>query len=345
MPYRVVELCAGGGGQALGLEAAGFHHAAAVEIDPQCCTTLRTNRPSWSVFQQDIRHFHAEAFYGIDLVAGGVPCPPFSIAGKQLGAADERDMFPTALDIVSRIKPRAVLLENVPGFASEKFRTYRRDLQTLLQRLGYQSEYQILQASDYGVPQLRPRFVLVGLRASDAEHFRWPLPMGKAPTVGETLMGLMGENGWLGVEDWAKHAAGIAPTIVGGSMKHGGPDLGPTRARMKWRSLQVDGLGIADESPGASFPSNGLPRLTVPMVARIQGFPDTWKVTGKKTAAYRQVGNAFPPPVAKAVGLALIAAFERRGRPHDLFGSHLDSRLLETSPRYNALCRKPVRKR
>src|SRR5690606_19967305 len=136
-----------------------------------------------------------------------------------------------------------------------------------LNRMGYQTEWTILQAADFGVPQLRPRFVLVALRPADAEHFRWPLPTGGAPTVGQTLVGMMGENGWLGAEDWARRANDIAPTIVGGSIKHGGPDLGPTRAKEKWRQLGVDGLGIADEPPSATFPSGKLPRLTVPMVA------------------------------------------------------------------------------
>jgi DNA (cytosine-5)-methyltransferase 1 len=317
-----------------------------VEYEPQFCTTLRTNRPAWNIFQQDIRKFRAEDFQGVDLVAGGVPCPPFSIAGKQLGASDERDMFPTALDIISRIKPRGIMLENVPGVASEKFKNYREGLQRTLARLGYQSEWRILQASAFGVPQLRPRFIFVALRSADAEHFRWPLSIGPAPTVGETLVGLMGENGWLGTEAWAEHANDIAPTIVGGSVKHGGPDLGPTRAREKWRNLGVDGLGIADEAPAATFPVWGKPRLTVRMVARIQGFPDNWIFTGKKTAAYRQVGNAFPPPVAKAVGLSLIAAFERRSRPCalDLHGEG-QMHLLEASPKYGFPCRKKAQRR
>jgi DNA (cytosine-5)-methyltransferase 1 len=118
----------------------------------------------------------------------------------------------------------------------------------------------------------------------------------------------MGARGWPGAAAWAGRAAGIAPTIVGGSKKHGGPDLGPTRARAAWRELGVDGLGIADEAPGPDFPLTAMPKLTTRMVARLQGFPDTWQFSGRKTAAYRQVGNAFPPPVAAAVGRAIAAA-------------------------------------
>lgn len=104
----------------------------------------------------------------------------------------------------------------------------------------------------------------------------------------------------------------VAPTIVGGSLKHGGPDLGPTRARKAWASLGVDGLGIVDEAPSRDFV--GMPRLTVRMVARLQGFPDDWIFSGKKTSAYRQVGNAFPPPVAEAVALELRRALGVRKR-------------------------------
>lgn len=312
MSFSVLELCAGGGGQALGLEMAGFHHAAAVEYEPQFCTTLRKNRPHWNVIQQDIRHLRHGDFLGVDLLAAGVPCPPFSIASKQLGADDDRDMFPAALESVEHIKPRAVLFENVPGFASAKFDHYRRDLLTKLSKFGYQPEWQILQAADYGVPQLRPRFVLIALRPKDAAFFAWPLETGPHGTVGSTLVDLMGANGWAGAEDWARIADGIAPTVVGGSKKHGGPDLGPTRARLQWRQLGVDGLGIADSAPEVNFPEGKMPRLTVRMVARLQSFPDEWEFTGGKTWAYRQVGNAFPPQVSKSVGQSIASALHRR---------------------------------
>ncbi len=330
MSLTAVELCAGGGGQALGLELAGFHHQAAIEYEPQFCTTLRKNRPHWNVRQCDIRNVKGSDFSGVDLIAGGVPCPPFSVAGKQLGSDDERDMFPAALEIVSAANPRAVLFENVPGLATAKFQSYRRALLARLDKLGYQAECRVLQAAEFGVPQLRPRFILVALRPCDAEHFSWPAGARGIQTVGGTLLSLMAENGWHGAEAWAARARGIAPTIVGGSKKHGGPDLGPTRAKRQWRELGVDGMGIADAAPAPETPFDHLPRLTLRMVARLQSFPDTWEFTGGKTAAYRQVGNAFPPNAARAVGVAIRAALTRSKnhlRANDALDGQL--RLLE----------------
>lgn len=307
--YSVAEFCVGGGGQALGLEAAGFDCVAAVEIDPDCCTTLRLNRPRWNVLQEDMREVGGQRWRGVDLFAAGVPCPPFSIAGKQLGTADDRDMFPAALRIIAEMQPKAVLLENVPGFALAKFADYRDTLRLKLLDLGYESDWRVLHAADYGVPQLRPRFILVALRKKQMSAFVWPQPVRRSATVGTTLRDLIGERDWPGTARWVENAQKLAPTIVGGSKKHGGPDLGPTRARKQWLDLGVDGLGIANEAPGRDFPVDGLPRLTVRMVARVQGFPDFWKFSGRKTAAYRQVGNAFPPPVASFVGGAIANAF------------------------------------
>jgi len=305
-----LEICAGGGGQALGLEHAGFAHAAVVEIDPDACETLRRNRGSrWKIIEADVAVVSGTEFRGVDLLAGGVPCPPFSVAGQQRGAADERDLFPEALRLTSEIQPRAVLLENVRGLAAGRFDNYRAHVVAKLGELGYQSWWRLIQASDHGVPQLRPRLVLVAVRRPWASTFRWPAPSAARPaTVGAALADLMSARGWPGAVDWVSRAAGIAPTIVGGSRKHGGPDLGPTRARQAWRQLGVDGLGIADAAPDESFPALAAPRLTTRMVARLQGFPDTWEFAGRKTAAYRQVGNAFPPPVARAAGLAVAAA-------------------------------------
>lgn len=308
-----VELCAGAGGQALGLEKAGFAHTALVEIDKHCCNTLRHNRPEWNVLEEDMRIFKERAtdYKGMDLLAGGLPCPPFSVAGKQLGEQDERNLFNDAIDIVDAARPRAVMIENVRGFLDAVFHDYRERLKSQLEKLGYKTDWRLLNASDYGVPQLRPRVVIVAVQKERADFFDWPEPNPhNPPTVGETLRDLMAARGWRGAEDWAAKADEIAPTIVGGSKKHGGPDLGPTRARAAWATLGVEGRTIAPDAPDPFH--NGMPRLTVPMVARIQGFPDDWHFTGAKTNAYRQVGNAFPPPVAEAVSGQIAKTLRKR---------------------------------
>ena len=311
----VLEICAGAGGQALGLEQAGFRHAAAVEIDADACQTLRCNRgDDWKIIEDDVANVDGHAFAGVDLLAGGVPCPPFSVAGKQLGSDDERDLFPEALRLAEEIRPRAVLLENVRGLSASRFDSYRAQVRSRLAGLGLRTWWQLVNASEHGVPQLRPRFVLIGLAQPWAESFRWPGPQpGPPPTVGGTLAELMAADGWPGAADWTRRAGRIAPTIVGGSKKHGGPDLGPTRARTAWRELGVDGLGVADCAPGPDFPLDAHPKLTIAMVARLQGFPAAWRFSGRKTAAYRQVGNAFPPPVAAALGSAIVAALTSSG--------------------------------
>lgn len=302
-----VEICAGAGGQALGLERAGFWHEALVEIDSPACATLRLNRPSWNVFEGDVKHFHATTFRGVDLLAGGVPCPPFSKAGKQLGADDERDLFPEAIRLVDECRPKAVMLENVRGLLDAVFFDYRNKVENQLRKLGYEPGWRLLNASDFGVSQLRPRVVFVGIQKDFASNFSWPEPTPmKAISIGDLLHDLMSENDWRGAHMWRQRANTIAPTLVGGSKKHGGPDLGPTRARNAWASLGVDGRGLWDEAPQRDFV--GMPRLTTRMAARIQGFPDDWKFSGRKTAAYRQIGNAFPPPVAEAVGRKILNA-------------------------------------
>lgn len=305
-----VEICAGAGGQSLGLEDAGFDHRVAVEYDPDACETLRLNRPDWDVRELDVHDFDGTEFEGVDLLAGGVPCPPFSIAGKQLGADDERDLFPQALRLVEEIKPQAIMLENVKGLATARFKDYRKQITDRLEELGYEWDWQVLNSSELGVPQLRPRFILVALRPDAHEHFQWPHAEKSPPTVGESLRTLMGANGWPGVDAWAEKADAIAPTLVGGSRKHGGPDLGPTRARAAWLQLGVDGRSIAASAPDASDSEHVTPKLTLDMVAKLQGFPTGWTFAGRKTAAYRQIGNAFPPPVARAIGTQIRLAIE-----------------------------------
>lgn len=316
--HTVVEICAGAGGQALGLEKAGFKHRLAVELDESAAATLRLNRSTWDVRVGDVADesvWKPAKFQGVSLLAGGVPCPPFSIAGRQLGASDERDLFSWAIEQVATVHPRALMLENVRGLSQPRFIAYRQRVLTRLRELGYEPFWKLIHASEHGVPQLRPRFVLVALKPEDAKYFTWPQATKTRKTVGETLKDLMSADGWPYADDWAAMANDVAPTLVGGSKKHGGADLGPTRAKAAWLQLGVDGKGIANAAPGpqSPHPTEAPPRLTIAMVRRLQGWDDEeWSFSGKKTSQYRQIGNAFPPPVANAVGDAIIQAFEHR---------------------------------
>ncbi|MFJ5047759.1 DNA cytosine methyltransferase [Streptomyces sp. NPDC088719] len=343
--FTSVEICAGAGGQALGLHDALFRHLALIEIDPHAVATLRENvegKEAWEgcvVKQADLTTLDPKDLRvelglepgELDLLAGGVPCPPFSVAGKQLGPDDERDLFPIMLNLVEELEPKAVMIENVRGLLEpkEKFQGYREELLERLEAMGYGKCYwEVLEAKNYGVPQLRPRAILVALKTAYLPFFSQTKPK-KLPvrTVGAALDTTMTKRfaeiddprAMDALKDWRKAAfKGVAPTLVGGSKKHGGADLGPTRAKRAWEALGVCGLGVANDSEEMKkqgsmerdlFAAAG-PKLTVEQAAIIQGFPPTWKFQGRKTAAYRQVGNAFPPPVAQAVGEQIIGALK-----------------------------------
>lgn len=337
LKYTSVEICAGAGGQAVGLHNAGFRHAALIEIDRDACQTLRTNiarHAEWDgceVIEADLTLFDPEGL-GItsgtlDLLAGGVPCPPFSAAGKQLGEDDERDLFPTMLRLVGELEPKAVMIENVRGLLDPKFAEYRKRIVNDLESMEYEVCYwDLLEAKDYGVPQLRPRAILVAMKPEYAQYFQHSKPEAREPvSVGQALHDSMrarydavadDPRAEMAFKRWYEKALeGVAPTVVGGSKKHGGADLGPTRAKRAWAELGVCGLGVANEPDEMKDAERDLfapagPKLTVTQAALIQGFPEDWKFYGRKTAAYRQVGNAFPPPVAQAVGEQIYAAFE-----------------------------------
>jgi DNA (cytosine-5)-methyltransferase 1 len=381
-PLTSIEICAGAGGQAVGLHNAGFDHRALVEWDPHAVATLRANVGDWPGWDQEkadaIRPMDVKDFLEsdvrknlglkpgeLDLLAGGVPCPPFSLAGHRLGPDDERDLFPAALDIIDALRPKAVMIENVRGILEppEFFIDYRISILDRLRRLGYlvpeidsshsateqdivmRSVWRRLDASDFGVPQLRPRAILVAIHKNAVQpgspQFRWPVKIKGTPVTVHAVLhesmearcrkfwdkNLHGQPAGPGektgqkiYEDWEKAVSGkpVAPTLVGGSRKHGGADLGPTRAKRAWRDLGVDGMGIAND-PEDCVPERDLfrpdgPMLTVAQAAMIQGFPEDWKFQGRKTARYRQVGNAFPPPVAEAVGRAIAAVLRPEHR-------------------------------
>lgn len=340
--YTSIEICAGAGGQAIGLEQAGFAHRALIEFDKHACATLRRNvelqkwgEPDRLVLEKDLTQYGGPELISdgyvepgeLSLLAGGVPCPPFSFAGKQLGREDERDLFPKMLNMVKALRPRAVMIENVRGLLEppEKFSEYREWIESKLRGLGYTVVgWDVLEARDFGVPQLRPRAILVAMKKKEALRFpkikRSDFPL---RTVAEALQPSMLERfeAYGDLEHyhrWQKKALendNVAPTLVGGSKKHGGADLGPSRAKKAWADFGVDANGVANDPEEMVSPERDLlgevgPKLTVQQAALIQGFPEDWEFVGRKTARYRQVGNAFPPPVAAVVGRAIFDALK-----------------------------------
>lgn len=311
--FTVLEICAGAGSQAFGLEAAGFRHAGLIEIDPDAAATLRVNRPDWPVIEGDLRQLDLSRFKGVDMLAGGVPCQFFSSLGKRKGRFDDRDLFGEVIRLVKLLSPKAVMLENVPGLGHSNNLLYRLKLQSQLSSLGYDAEWQTLDGVAFGLPQKRRRYVLVGFQPGIKHRFGWPLRIGiEAPTVGEALRDLMGANGWAHVDAWVQTANDQCPTILGASELKSGIDLAAAAGRETWKALGVNPSYFAHAAPDRNAPPPSeefRPQLTLEMIARLQGLPDGWQLQGSSIQRFRQIANAFPQRMAHALGLSIMRAF------------------------------------
>ena len=315
---RVLEICAGAGGQAHGLQIAGFTHEAVVELDKYAAESLRKNRPYWTVIEEDIRKADLDKYKGVDLLAGGVPCQPFSTAGEGRGREDQRDLIGTTLDLVARLKPKAVMLENVTGIMQVQHSNYRLEILARLDALGYDTEWRILDAADFRLPQSRRRSVLVAFKRGIIHRFRWPeaLP-GPRISVGESLKELMASGGWPYADTWAKRAQRLAPTLIGGSQKKKGIDLAQPTSRKTWMEMGVDPNGRARSAPGSDADEDHMPKLTLPMMQKLQGIPYNWHFEGPPIQQFHQIANAFPPQMAAAMGLAIKRALTGIETPLD----------------------------
>jgi DNA (cytosine-5)-methyltransferase 1 len=200
------------------------------------------------------------------------------------------------------------MIENVEGFLDSNFDGYRGDITAQLEALGYVTRFDLLNAKNFGLPQNRSRVFLVALQSHCAPFFEIPAGRPLRKSVGSLLFDLMQERGWKAAEAWRKRAKGVSPTIIGGSKKHLGLDLGPSRTKPAWAALGINSFGIAPKAPESDF--EGLPKLTMRMAARLQGFPNDWEFAGNKRARYRQIGNALPPVMAFEMGRAIYAALQ-----------------------------------
>ncbi|MFF3481800.1 DNA cytosine methyltransferase [Streptomyces sp. NPDC002701] len=323
-PFSSLEICAGAGGLALGLEAAGFAPTALVDTDEKALATLFANRHEWLLVEEDLNTFdpqHYSEVYDVDLLSAGTPRVKSMATINRRDDQPERKLIKAALYLVGAVRPRAVLMENVPGLVNkDDFADVRREIEDELKHLGFRIFANVLNAKNYGVPQSREHGFFVALREPYADAFVWPAPSPEPPPhVGEVLYESMASRGWPHARAWAQQAQIVAPTLVGGSEKRGGPDLGPERAKAIWQKIGINGGTLANEPPGPEDgwaqggERNELPALTLAQTALLQGFPPHWQIAGRKTRGYRQVGQAVPPPLATAVGRQIAAALHFAG--------------------------------
>ena len=336
--YSSIELFAGAGGLALGLEQAGFNTILLNEWDKYACQTLRTNRPNWNVLEGDVSEIDFTPYRNkVDFLSGGFPCQAFSYAGKGKGFEDIRGtMFFQFARAIDEVRPKIILGENVRGLVNHDNGRTLATIKKTLQDLGYTLiEPQILNAMNYRVPQKRERIFIVGIRNDLAEkvHFEWPkiseriMTMRDALKAGElyptdvpksdgqlypehkkAVMDLVPPGGC-----WRDLPDDIARSYMKGSYFLGGGRTGMAR-RLGWDepSLTLT-CAPAQNQTERCHPEETRP-LTVREYARIQTFPDDWQFQGSMSQRYKQIGNAVPVNLAKAVGESLINVLKQLER-------------------------------
>ncbi|WP_421406607.1 DNA cytosine methyltransferase [Agrobacterium tumefaciens] len=334
-PLRFLEICAGAGGQAIGLMQAGFAAVGLIERDINACKTLRKNL-TWPVVRKSLDRLSSQElrkrYHGIDLLSGGVECRAFSRVGKRRGPADPRNLFDEAVRYVKSIEPRAFFFENVSGFTDQKFRTYRASVYRQLQEAGYHvSKLHEMVGTDYGLAQKRHRVVLMGIRKSEGDGMHAPAPTKREVTMGDALKDVLfpylnhgnalydrWANGWL-----TEHGPKSSHTVLSSLY-----DPNPRLIR-HWEELgfRIDPEHIADGpvEPDLVESADMLPYLTIEVIKVLQGFPAAWEFVGKEPEIkFKQIGNAFPPSMAQAVGLSIARALsgnasQAESQPPSLF--------------------------
>lgn len=329
-PYTSIELFAGAGGLALGMEKAGFAHTLLNEIDHDACMTLRQNRPEWRIEENDIKNIQFTQFANqIDFLSGGFPCQAFSYAGKQNGFNDIRGtLFFELARAVQETQPKVFMGENVKGLAAHDGGKTLETIKNVIRELGYTLiEPKILRAIKYQVPQKRERLILIAIRNDLAERvqFHWPEPYyrimtlrdafykgslydtdisisegQKYPTKKQKVMELVPMGGY-----WRDLPIDIQKEYMGGSFHLEGGKTGMARRL----SLNEPSLTLtcapAQKQTERCHPTETRP-LTVREYARIQTFPDEWNFAGSLSSQYKQIGNAVPVNLAYAIGRSLI---------------------------------------
>lgn len=326
--YTVLELFAGAGGLALGMEKAGINCIALNEIDKLACQTLRKNRPNWEVLEGDIKDFNFTNYYNkVDVVTGGFPCQAFSYAGKKLGLNDARGtLFYEFARVVNEVKPAICIGENVRGLLSHENGKTLQGMISILDEIGYTVvPPQVLKAINYRVPQKRERLILVGIRKDIKTKYEYPAPHEKIFTLADALkkgelfdtdvpesegvkypkykkdvLDLVPPKGY-----WRDLPIEIQKKFMGGSFYLGGGKTGMAR-RIGWDepSLTLT-CSPAQKQTERCHPDETRP-FTVREYARIQTFPDDWSFSGSIAQKYKQIGNAVPVNLGQEVGFSIV---------------------------------------
>ena len=282
-----------------------------LERETQPCDTLRAAFGSQYVIEASLVGYEPINTGPIDLLAGGVPCTPFSRAGKQNGEYDDRDLFPEALRLVGRMQPRAVMLENVAGIMDPVNDGYRARILSKLSQMGYRWDWWVLNCADFGVPQRRRRAILIAFRDSAAwTRFRRLDSIGKYAekpiTTAMAIEAHLRSRGYDPTPELLGRMNRVCPTIIGGSLRKQSSDLGQANTRKEWEKMGFVGKRWGIVAPGHEHVGDILP--TNRMMAILQGFPSDWPFRGKPRDVNRQIANAFPTPIAFHLGLAIAEA-------------------------------------
>lgn len=333
MTFKSIELFAGAGGLALGIELAGFHHIGLVEIDKWASATLKRNRPSWNVLNEDIAIIAERNLLNefnlkkgeLDLLSGGAPCQSFSYAGKRLGLNDIRGtMFYHYAEFLRQLQPKMFLFENVKGLLTHDKKKTFQVICDIFSDQGYNIKYEVLNAWDYSVAQKRERLIVVGIRKDlDYLSFDFPMKHSYKPVLKDILENVPISMG----ASYSKSKSDVFKLVPpGGYWRDIDPDIAKEYMKSCW-FMEGGRTGILRR---LSFNEPSLTVLTTPQMkqterchpsevrpftirenARIQSFPDDWIFEGSMAAQYRQIGNAVPVNLAKEIGKMVVATLKQ----------------------------------
>lgn len=352
-PFKLssLEICAGAGGQAIGLNGAGFSHVALYENNKVAAETLRQNWPQWKVVEADVNNVSFRQYKGVDLLCGGIPCQPYSRDGNQTGENDSRDLFKQTVRIIDEVKPKAFFFENVLGMTFAKHASYRATTVAEFSKLGYDILIHRINGLSVGLAQARERIVIVGMPKGTLHRFRMPVETearGVGAIIGDLLMVNRvaaedrPQNGEtkesysndqrrfdLWADHWLTKYGSEKVTTITSSVLSGRPmpntfkrwqNAGFDLTRKVGHPPSLDDMIGLDDKTCLDF----LPTPTPAMMQRLQDFPDRWVLCGEPSERSQQVANAFPPAMARTIGVAIYTA---------LTGIRFDmSNLRATSP-------------